>query len=69
MRRRAVRRKAPMHAGAAVSGGRAVAASSVRTVPGPGARGLRGDGACEEVRESLSGPFGASLVARLGGQG
>lgn len=31
-------------------------------------RGLRGDGSCEEVFDRTSGPFGAALVARVGGQ-
>ena len=34
-----------------------------------GARVLRDGGACEEVIDLISGPFGASLVARVGGQG
>ncbi|MBK7534992.1 MAG: hypothetical protein IPI49_06340 [Myxococcales bacterium] len=47
----------------------AVASSHEHAHAHVGARVLRDGGACEEVIDLISGPFGASLVARVGGQG
>ncbi len=48
-------------------GARASTELGARPVRGRTASALRGDGACEDVEDGRSAPFGTSLVAQVGG--